>query len=175
MPNPLQAADIVGHSIRFSELGLTNRDLAAGNVDLTAYKTAVPETVIVLVQLASGGIDVQVQATAAGTFSSGDATTSNQTLTAAFYGQVCTTSVANPYVNVRLVVASGGARIAKILVLPLAKLTGLEDWFNVRDGVMAVASGAAAGTDSYHNPAAVSSKVDPTSDGSGTFIFDYTV
>ena len=156
MPNPLQGADIVGHSLRFSELGLTNRDIGNNvTVDLTAYQTAVPETVLVFVQLASGAANVQAQATAAGTFSSADVSTGSVSVTYGV-GVVLDTSAANPFVNVRLVAGASGCRIAKIVVLPLAKLTAGEDWYNVRDGVMAVAS-------------------DKIGDGSGTFLIDYTV
>lgn len=156
MPNPLQGADVVGHTLRFAELGLTNRDLGNSlNVDLTAYKTAVPETVLVLVQIASGQVDVQVDVNATGTFASADASSGNVTATGYIFGQTVDTSAANPYVNVRLVTGASGARIAKLLVLPLAKLSAGEEWYNIRDGVMAVANTTVG-------------------DGSGAFTFTYT-
>lgn len=154
MPNPLVGADLVGHSLRFSELGLTNRDLGGSlNVDLTAYKTEVPETVLVLVQLASGQVDVQADVNATGVFASADASTGAQTNTF-LMGVTVDTSVSNPYINVRLVTGSSGCRIAKILVAPLARLTAGEDGISVRRGVQAVA-GTLVG------------------DGSGTFTFTY--
>jgi len=156
MPNPLAAADVVGHTLRFAELGLTNRDLGNSlNVDLTAYKTAVPETVLVLVQIASGQVDVQVDVNATGTFASADASSGNVTATGYVFGQVVDTSASNPFVNVRLVTGGAGVRISKLLVPPLAKLSTGEDWYNVRDGVMAVANTTVG-------------------DGSGTFTFTHT-
>ena len=190
MPNPQGAANAVGHTLRFSELGISgvagvtvngtaSADIAGSTtVNFTAYKTVVPETVIVLCQLASGSGTLNVQATTAGTYASADSSTPvNTTSLTGTAGQfaVLSTSSTNRYINAQLVSAGGGCRLSRILVLPLAVLTGSEDWFNVRDGVMAVASGVGPGTDVYNNPAAQEARVDPTSDGSGTFVFDLTV
>lgn len=159
MANPLQGADIVGHSLRFSELGLTNRDLPATTaIDLTVYTSPVPETVFVVVQLASGTVTAAIQATANGTFTSADMTTGAVTVTYPI-AVFANTSSTNNQINVRLTPGGSGCRIASIVVLPLARLTAGEDWFNVRDGVQAVAGNYNA----------------PTSDGSGTFVIDYTV
>lgn len=153
MPNPLQGADIVGHTLRASELGVASTGIVlatASPKDLTAYKTAVPETVLVLVRLSSGTVNVQVDTTADGVFSSAEVSTGNFNDTV-FRALTVDTSAANPYVNVRLV-TSANAIVDRVLVLPLARLTTGEDWYNVRDGVMAVASTANA-------------------DGSGVFTF----
>lgn len=153
MPNPLQGADIVGHTLRASELGVASTGIVlatASPKDLTAYKTAVPETVLVLVRLSSGTVNVQVDTTADGVFASAEVSTGNFNDTV-FRALTVDTSASNPYVNVRLV-TSANCVVDRVLVLPLARLTTGEDWYNVRDGVMAVASTANA-------------------DGSGVFTF----
>lgn len=154
MPNPLQGADIVGHTLRASELGLASTGIVlatASPKDLTAYKTAVPESVVVLVRLSSGTVNVQVDTTADGVFSSAAASTGNFNDTV-MRALVVDTDSTNTYINVRLV-TSANAVVDRLLVMPLARLTTGEDWYNVRDGVMAVASTANA-------------------DGSGVFTFD---
>lgn len=151
MPNPLQAADVVGHTLRYSELGLSSATItgASGNVDLTAYRTAVPQTVVVLVRLSSGSGTLAIDTTADGTFAS--AAVSRTISGTEYCASVIDTDATNVYFNIRLSSAANMI-VDRILVLPLAKLTSGEDWFNVRDGVMAVANTTQG-------------------DGSGTFTF----
>ncbi len=158
MPNPLAAADVVGHTLRFSELGLATAVLmaSASPLDLTAYKTAVPETVIVLCRFSSGTATITVDTTADGVYASAVATKTNATGTD-YHALVVDTDATNAYVNVRFA-TSANAILDKLLVLPLARLVEGEDWYNVRDGVMAVA----------HNDGGLPSG---RGDGSGVFSF----
>lgn len=138
MPNPVQAGcDLVGHSVRFSELGLLSATLLSPSspYDLTAIKTPVVETCVVLVRLSSGTGTLTVQATPAGTYSSAD-----QTLSLSGTNFACLlidSSAANPYINVRIA-TSANCIIDRLAVFALSKLTTGENWMNVREGYMAV-------------------------------------
>lgn len=156
MPNPVQAGcDLVGHSVRFSELGLLSATLVATSspFDLTAVKTPVPETCVVLVRLSSGTGTLTVDTTSDGTYSSAEQTLS---LTGTnFFCLLVDTASATPYLNVRIA-TSANCIVDRLAVLSLAKLTSGENWMNVREGYMAV----------------VDSK---TGDGVGTFVITTAV
>lgn len=139
MPNPLAAANLVGHSLRFSELGLATATLVATGSpwDLTGYKTAVPETVVVLVRLSSGTGTLTADTTADGVYASAIATKSMTGTD--YHALVVDTDATNIYINVRLA-STANMIVDRLLVMPLAMLSAGEDWYNIRDGVMAVAN-----------------------------------
>lgn len=156
MPNPMTEVDVVGTTIRFSELGLSSATVlaSASPQALTAYRCGVPQTVLVLCRLSSGTVDVQVDVASSGTFGSSDASTGNVSDTV-MRALAVDTSAANSYVNVRLV-TSANCIVDRLLVLPLGKLQTGESWFgDVRDSLNAV-----AGTENVS-----------ASDGGGTFTF----
>ncbi len=153
MANPLGAANVVGHNLKYSELGLASATIlaTASPVSLSfTNKTPVPETVVVLWRLSSGTLDVQVEAASSTTFGSATYTSGAKTGTK-YECAVVNTSAANPYVNVNLV-TSANAILDRLMVMTLAELEADEDWYNVRDGVMAVANtthGDGSGTMSF--------------------------
>lgn len=139
MPNPLQGSDIVGHTLRASELGLASTGIilaTASPKDFTAYKTMCPETVICLVRLSSGNATFNMDVTADGVYASATVTTGAVSDTA-YHAMVLDTSTTDTYINVRAT-TSANAVVDRFLVLPLGKLTTGEDAYNVRYGLLAV-------------------------------------
>jgi hypothetical protein len=140
MPSTAGASDVIGKLFVGSDLAMTAGTFlaTASPKDLTAVYTAVPETVVVLVRLSSGTATLTADLTADGVYSSADATITNFNDTT-YHAIVLDTTAALPYINVRLA-TSANAIVDRLAVIPLALLTAGEDWFNVRDGLMAVAN-----------------------------------
>ena len=140
MPSTAGASDLVGKLFVGSDVGLSAGTIlaTASPKDLTAVYTAVPETVVVLVRLSSGTATLTADVNSSGTYASADATITGFNDTT-YHAIVLDTSAANPYINVRIA-TTANCIVDRLAVVPLALLTEGEDWFNVRDGLMAVAN-----------------------------------
>lgn len=139
MALPTVGCNIVGHRITPAELGLSAGTIlaTASPLDLTAFATAVPETLVVLCRLSSGSGTLTVDTTATGAYASATATA---TLSGTGYvGLVVDTDATNFYASVRLA-TTANMIVDRFLVLPLAELCEGEEFRSVRAGLNAVSS-----------------------------------
>ena len=193
MSNPLGHQDVVGNFVTCGDLfnKATTQGPAAVGSGLAAtyvpgavtfssaatsntYQCPYAEGLVVLVQLTSGTGQVALNtgSTTSNLQQVSLVTASSTSMVSMFYsmpsaalGTATPGAPTTPYFN--LSVITSGLQIAQVAVFALGLLTVGEDWFSVRTGINAIASGVIGANDTLNPPTALI--------GSGAFTIASTI